>query len=533
MIVEKILNRIRRSLHKTHSLQFHFLVTVILGMLAVTIFIGGISIYEVDTYVQEQAENLVSVTCENEGIQIDDSFLDMEKSVKIMESYLLNLISSKEEAKDSDVQQAVLNRADEMFANVVKHTKGVISYYVRFAPEISSSTTGLFYNKDGNTDKYISFEPTDISLYDKNDIEHVGWYWLPYEAGEAVWIDPYYNQNNDKLMISYVVPMYCDEMFVGIVGMDFDYLVLEERVEKIKIFENGFAHLEINGNIIDISDKNLEDKIKDKSKSYLRTSRELENGMKLVLSADYDDIRQIRYRIAFKILLGVIVLSTLLAVLTVIIIKRLVYPLKKLTEASVNLSNGNYDIEIVDSDANEIKLLSMAFKNMSMRLHDREERLQLSANYDSLTGLRNTTAYKAYKTELDEKVNKKDANFGVAVFDINDLKKTNDMYGHDAGNELIVTAARLISDSFKESLVFRIGGDEFVVVLQNQDLKNKKRLFEQLDLVCANTYTKKANISISIAKGFAKYDAVTDTSFSDVFRRADAAMYENKRQMKK
>ena len=89
MAHKKILNRIKRSLHKTHSLQLHFLVTVIMVMLAVTIFIGGISIYEVDNYVQKQAENLVEVTCENESDQINDSFLDMEKSVKVMAGSVL------------------------------------------------------------------------------------------------------------------------------------------------------------------------------------------------------------------------------------------------------------------------------------------------------------------------------------------------------------------------------------------------------------------------------------------------------------
>ena len=48
-------------------------------------------------------------------------------------------------------------------------------------------------------------------------------------------------------MISYVVPMYFEEKFIGVVGMDFDYMFLADQIHQISIYENGFAHLEYNG----------------------------------------------------------------------------------------------------------------------------------------------------------------------------------------------------------------------------------------------------------------------------------------------
>ena len=81
-----ILKNIKKNLNQTFSMQFCFLATVIFAMLATTIFIGGVSIYEVDRYIQEQAEDFVMVTCSNEGEQINDSLRNMEKSVKIMEA---------------------------------------------------------------------------------------------------------------------------------------------------------------------------------------------------------------------------------------------------------------------------------------------------------------------------------------------------------------------------------------------------------------------------------------------------------------
>lgn len=63
-------------------------------------------------------------------------------------------------------------------------------------------------------------------------------------------MQPYHNLNNGVLMISYVVPLYYENRFIGIVGMDFDYTVLADRVHAIKIYEHGFAHLESDGEVM-------------------------------------------------------------------------------------------------------------------------------------------------------------------------------------------------------------------------------------------------------------------------------------------
>ena len=334
-------------------------------------------------------------------------------------------------------------------------------------------------------------------------------------------------------MISYVVPMYYEEEFVGVVGMDFDYMVLANRVHKIKVYENGFAHLEVDGVLIHDGDVALEEKLNDKSKRFIRESKELVNGMDLIVYADYADIQQIRYEIAFKILFAGLMLSALFIVVTAIIVKKIVEPLKKLTYASEKLSNGDYNVEFAQSNTYEVRLLSAAFENMAVHLCEREKLLQHTANRDSLTGLRNTTAYKSWVDEFEKGLSYEDAEFGIAVLYVNYLKKANDEYGHEVGNKLIVSAAKIISNTFKRSPVFRIGGDEFLAVLKNSDLENCEELFVQLDNECAKTFIDgNENIPVSIARGFARFDKDKDSCFTDVFKRADEAMYENKRKSK-
>ena len=524
----------KRKSNITHSMQFRILATIIFAMFAITVFIGGISIYEVDQYIQNESENFVVVTCENEGAQINGIFDDMEKSVKVMESYITDFFAEETNIKDRDFQEKLISSTDRMFADVAKHANGAVAYYFRIDPEISDSKMGLFYSKTKENDEYVSFEPTDISLYEKEDTEHVGWFWQPYSAGKPVWMLPYYNQNNNIYMISYVVPIYHEGTFIGVVGIDFDYTVLTERIHKIKIYENGFAHLEIDGTVIHGDD--VTSAIGDiyDSNDFLSVSKDLANGMTLVLFADYDDIRQIRYDIGFDILFSVLILSAFFTFITIIVVRKFVVPLKRISDASVKLSNGDYNVEFGQSNISEIELLNTAFKNMATRLYEREKELIFSANCDSLTGLRNATSYKKWVADFDKEIKNGNAYFAVVVFDLNNLKETNDIYGHDLGNKLIVTAAKVISVVFKRSPVFRIGGDEFLVILRQNDLDSYEELFARLDATCESTIIdEKAKISISIARGFAMFDPDNDLCFNDVFKRADNAMYENKRKNKK
>ena len=333
------------------------------------------------------------------------------------------------------------------------------------------------------------------------------------------------------MMISYVVPLYCEDQFIGVVGMDFDYTVLDEKVNHIRIYENGFAHLEFNGIPVwhdaDISGSY-------ESKDYLQVSSELANGMTLILSASYADIRQIRYEIKDQILRAGMILLPVFCLITCWMVNKIVKPLRKLTDAAKKLADGDYRVETVQSNTYEIQLLSTAFENMAMHLREHEKHQYLLAHTDSMTGLRNTTSYSLWIADFNKEIRTKNVSFGVMVLDVNDLKAANDKYGHDVGNKLLITVARIISDVFKRSPVFRIGGDEFVVVLRNRDLEDYNELCQKLDMACAATCitTDQEPIAISVARGFDKYDPAVDKQFMDVFNRADDAMYRNKKKMK-
>ena len=335
-------------------------------------------------------------------------------------------------------------------------------------------------------------------------------------------------------MISFVIPMYYQNEFMGVVGMDFDYHILLDKISNIKIYENGYAHLEKDGEVLYYCADHTKLVETVPNPDDFRVVSRLRNGMDLVVTADHDDIRSIRREVLLKLIITTIILTASLSCIVIILVRKIVRPIKTLTEAAEKLAQNDYHINICHSNTKEIIQLNATFQHMTEQLREREKLQHMLAYRDALTGLRNTTAYKAWVNDFEKERQENTLEFGVAVLDMNFLKETNDRYGHDVGNQLIVAAARIISDTFKRSPVFRIGGDEFVVILQNRDLHHYDELIQKLCRDCDEEMLMagEQRIPVSIAYGSAVYDPLIDNSFMDVFNRADDAMYKQKRKMK-
>ena len=153
------------------------------------------------------------------------------------------------------------------------------------------------------------------------------------------------------------------------------------------------------------------------------------------------------------------------------------------------------------------------------------------ARKDSLTGVRNKYAYFEEENLLQRHLEDGTAPpFAIAVFDLNDLKKTNDTQGHAIGDELIIAGCRLICETFKHSPVFRIGGDEFAAILSGQDYDTREALLQAVREISQAHRDGKAGVIV--ASGIALYDPREDHTVADVFQKADKQMYENKKELK-
>ena len=157
-------------------------------------------------------------------------------------------------------------------------------------------------------------------------------------------------------------------------------------------------------------------------------------------------------------------------------------------------------------------------------------------NYDALTSVRNKGAFNNYIKMIQERIDRnEEVEYAACILDCNNLKTINDKYGHEKGDEYLKASCRLICQTFRHSAVFRIGGDEFAVIMMNDDYANREQLARQFS---DQQYEIRANTDkpweqINIAFGIAEYDPKTDRrTVTITVRRADKIMYENKRTWK-
>ncbi len=135
------------------------------------------------------------------------------------------------------------------------------------------------------------------------------------------------------------------------------------------------------------------------------------------------------------------------------------------------------------------------------------------SSHDVLTGLKNRRSYETCLSEIapDTRV--------CAIFcDINGLKSTNDRFGHEAGDKLIIKMAELLRTHFADDEVFRISGDEFVVIIQNQTEKAVSESLSRMKQIIMNN-DRIASIGYTTGEG---RDILT------VVREAEKKMYEDK-----
>ena len=538
-------------------------IALVLGCMLLSSFvIGSFSILSSKRAVSADSAQIMNLICENKTQEISALLSRIEQSVNTLTLYASRQIESTEKFKtDSAYVDQYTEHLTDIAINAATNTEGAMTVYIRYNPEYTSPTSGLFCSKSSTDSTFQPLEPTNLSLYDSSDTSRVGWFYEPAKNKKGTWMAPYLNDNINIEMISFVIPFYVDDVFIGVVGMDIDFSVLQTIVDETNVYQNGYAYLTDekanliyhqdlprgtslmdynNGEFREAAEMLLQNSSENSLISYSyhgyqrkAAFRSLQNGMRLVLAAPISDIDKQANLLILQILIASLVIVALTAILTFIFTRRLVKPLLELTAAAQKIAAGDLSISITHHSNDEVGTLAESFRETVKHLHKYISYINELAYRDPLTGVKNKTAYLEVANKMDELARLKRPEFAVIVFDINGLKNVNDTYGHDFGDILIADTCKIICHTFKQTPIYRIGGDEFVALLENDDYKNSIQLLNQLQKNIDSYNEQPHNtIKISVAKGIAVYSEATDYTFQDVFKRADNAMYYNKAKMK-
>lgn len=540
---------------KKMSIRVKILRATLHQLILFAVIMGISSILLVNRLAKEDATHLMTQVCEKEKIRYDNKLNLVSHSLSIIYDYINE---TNTEQKFEVYSNEYENHIREFAVSVANQTEGALSIYYRYNPElVGTGTGGFFWSKLSDDVVFTEQTPTDILKYNVSDMEHVGWFYEPKEKKEPMWMKPYYNQNLGVFMISYIIPIYsAGNEFIGVVGMDIDFNSIMKSESDIVLYETGkIALADLSERLIytnEENDNSYSEKLSinlynhittiNKSREILEITeddgsenviccRRLTNGLVLFVDVPKNEIYANRNQLTvFTVCLTVFILF-----LTIVAIRKqttqIVEPINQLAEVTGYYAMGDWSHKFTCCSGDEVQNLSESIEIMAKNTQDYLSTLNDLARTDGLTGLKNKTSYLECVNEIIQNRHCEYEEYALVVLDLNLLKKTNDNLGHEAGDALLKEAGKYICRTFRHSAVFRIGGDEFVAVLTQEDYLNRVRLCEMFEKGMNYEVNGIAGCILSISYGLASFpeDAA---DYDELFKIADDRMYAKKKEMK-
>ena len=536
------------------SIQSKMICFILIGIIVSTTMIGGIGIKSAKSVVDSDSVQIMNLTCSEKAQELNTLLARIEQSVEILSVITTDGLEDIETLKnDQEFCKNYSNEIKNAGLTIANATDGAVAVWVRFDPNITTDVV-FFLVKNMTTGTFEDYEMTDIFKYSKDDVEHVGWYYEPQKAKQAIWMQPYYNKNIDIYMISYIIPVYRNGKFLGVVGMDIDFNYITNQSDSIKVYQTGTGFLVDESFNLVHGKKLKQNKLKDEFKQSLLSKkqgiltdkdevyeyslfgvkkkvafRSLKNGMVLGVTAPVSEIDSTKDKLIKKIIVITLLIALVFLFMAWVNAKTIVLPLKKLDVAAREIAKGNLDASLDCKSKDEVGSLSKSLKEMVSQLKLRIQYMNELAYFDTLTNVKNNTAYLQEVTFLKKEMDTGAVDFTLFVVDVNGLKEINDHYGHDYGNKLIISAANAMIQIFGYENVFRIGGDEFAVIMKNISSTKGSELQQKFIKLVQNA---EGEIKLSAAIGGAAFHPTVDSDYEGVFKRADANMYEMKERMK-
>ena len=414
------------------TIRMKIIAGIIACSLLIAVVLGGVSLVNSTGIANQNARENLQLTGRLQTQEINSTILRVEQSVNTLSDMVTSELDESSFLASKSYADEYTAQIHETVVRMAEHTEGAITAYVRYNPEYSNPTSGIFLTRNSTEEEFASVTPTDFSMYDPDDTEHVGWYYTPVKAGHAIWMEPYLNQNINVYMISYVIPLYAsDGTSIGIVGMDIDFSKITDIVDKTTLYDTGYAYLvneqgsimyhkELDaGTAISEQDASLKDvqkfitdedsQGKNTSYTYKNTAKQmvyydLNNGMKLILTAPDKEIYAQSYQLGTIIVIAIVIAFALSVVVGVFVGSSISRPIRKLTAiitqtAELDFSDTEEGKDLrkqkdeVGKMANEIHIMRKGFRELAYALNTAESTILAAVeNLDTIMKENSETA---------------------------------------------------------------------------------------------------------------------------------------------
>ncbi|MBR2660666.1 MAG: diguanylate cyclase [Clostridia bacterium] len=475
----------------------------------------------------DDAEQMLSLMCSTGAMNLESYFTSVERSAQTVASLVQNSL----EDMPLDQLGNQVEKARSLFGEVAYHTNGVLTYYFRIDPALSGEVKGFWYvNQDGNG--FREHEVTDITQYDTSDTSRLVWFTVPKATGKGVWLPPYSTENLDVLVISYNLPVYWNDRFVGVIGIEIDCETLDRVVENIRLFDSGYAFLmDADSHMIyhpairsgqkvfsvpeGLISENTPVQYRfqgiDKKAAWLPLS----NGMKLYVAVPMTEINKSWQKTAWMMFFAALVILALASLIISRFTSRLTKPLRDLSDAARQANRENRELGAEYGGKDEIGILRSSLAHLDYK-----------ASHDELTGVFNRAGYELLLSGIDSE------STYMIMLDVDNFKTINDTCGHETGDRVLVRLARVLKKHFRSGdYICRIGGDEFVVFMVNTTKEQHDLVAAKIEEISRELFESKDGLpAVTISAGIVHGSECPDAAAW--FEEADEAMYRAKQRGK-
>lgn len=378
------------------SLRNTLILSILLPILVVFILLGFVFMQFMEKKSTREGDAAMESSAVQMGSAVDTILSEIETRIGVIELAVTDIPDQDRiQAKDLDYFKSFEGNMNNLLVDGTKDIPGLVASYVRYDPALTYGTSGTFYTDTDGDGKLEAVTPTDLAAYEPSDTEHVGWFYTPLANKKATWMEPYFNANISKTIISYVVPFYLKNGDnYGVTGVDFDFAYLDDLLKKNQKYEGDSSFL-INAegkilyhaqyqngeNFQEIEEGKYADAFKEMQdkdhgfvhegsgkSSILMGFTTLENGWKIVTVPSYHEIYGSLESFKLTFTVFSVFFAAFMLVLAVLVGNRIAHPIVKLSKSVERMSQGALDEKITVKDQTEIGALAHSLESLGEQL---------------------------------------------------------------------------------------------------------------------------------------------------------------------
>jgi methyl-accepting chemotaxis protein len=390
-----------KTLYLFKSIRIRIILSIALTSVIASVLVGFLSVKFSTETINDEANQKLSYMAKSYANFLDGHFREVSKIVDILEYDVLTNIDRSKIHDDKYIEE-LIKRIEPTFKSQAQKSSQGKTAYVYFNPRLTGNVHDIYYadqKGDGNVARQ-SVVPMEYYTDNLNGDDDKSWWFTPVSTQRNYWSNPYkWKLDNGRVVefMSYTRAVYLGNELICVVGSDFTYENIREKIDSIKIYKSGFAFL-LNSNydmishplykgygdinkdqfkqIIDTSKKDdasiIEYKSSDGSKKVTALAK-MSNGWIIGMTTDEKEIlsRMISLRGILYLIIGI--LSILSIFLSLHLGNKISKPIIEISNIVRNVGDSNYRVDIPGEylqREDEIGTLSVSIKTMSEKIND-------------------------------------------------------------------------------------------------------------------------------------------------------------------